>query len=239
MSDGTMSRMTIRNRPAYEARVLLDEQTRPGSIRERRARCDEPHVGDLNTLARSVSTEKGASVPLVDPAGGGTRARVLMLMEEHVPCRSAGTGLVSLHANDPTAGNTMTACERAGLDYADLLLWQVIPWWSRDPGLARRCGRSPSRSEHARLAGPYVVRLLALLPQLEAVVLLGRGTQLAWDRAARSAGVSLAGEVRVMPCPHPSPMAWHMTDRASGRPNRDVTIGVLAEAARRIHRPAH
>lgn len=234
-----MSGMTIRNRPAYEAGLLLDEQTRPGSIRERRARCAEPHVADLNTLARAISAETGASVPLIDPAGGGSGARVLMLLEEHVPCRSAESGLVTLHANDPTAANTMTACQRAGLDYADLLLWQVIPWWSQDPGLARRCGRSPSRSEHARLAGPYVVRLLALLPQLEVVVLLGRGTQLAWDRATRSAEVSLAGEVRVMSCPHPSPMAWHMTDRASGRANREVIVDVLAEAARHIQRSAH
>ncbi len=238
-----MSGMTIRNRPAYEAGLLLDEQTRPGSIRERRARCAEPHVADLNTLARAISAETGASVPLIDPAGGGNGARVLMLLAEHVPCRSAGSGLVSLHANDPTAANTMTACQRAGLGDVDVLLWSVIPWWSQDPGLAHHtpgtCGSSPSRSGHARLAGPYVVRLLALLPQLEAVVLLGRGTQLAWDRAMRSAEPALSGEVRVMSCPHPSPMAWHMTDRISGRANREVTIGVLAEAARHIQRSAH
>ncbi|MBA2694711.1 MAG: hypothetical protein ACR2FV_01730 [Ornithinimicrobium sp.] len=225
--------MAIRNRPAYEAGLVLDEQVRPGSIRGRRARVDEPHVADLNTLAGIISTEVGVSVPLVDPAGGGNRARVLVFLEEHIPCRSAGTGLVSLHANDPTAANTMTACAQAGLEYAQMLLWQVIPWWTGDPGLAGRASGGLPRREQARLAGPYVVRLLGSLPRLEAVVLLGRRTQVAWDQAMRSVEGNTAGELRVMPCPHTSPMAWHMTDRRTGRPHREMTVDVLARAAGR------
>jgi hypothetical protein len=166
-------------------------------------------------------------VPLADPAGGGQRARVLVLLEELIPCRTAGTGLVSLHANDPTAGNTMAAYQRAGLDYGDTLLWHVIPWWTLDPATAGRTGRS--RAEEASRAAPYVARLLDLLPRLQAVVPLGARTQQAWRRALTTADVDVPPHVRVLPAPHTSPMAWNMTGR-DGIPHRELTVAALGEA---------
>lgn len=219
--------MSIRNRPAYEAGLLLDERHRPGSVTERRSRVGEPHVVDLNDLAREVAGATGQQVPLADPAGGGRQARVLVLLEEHIPCRTAGTGLISLHANDPTAGNTMAACQRAGLDYGDTLLWHVIPWWTQDPSTA--CGRRPSRVAEAGTAAPYLARLLDLLPRVQAVVLLGARTQQAWRRALATAGLDLPRHLRVLPAPHTSPMAWNMTGR-DGVPHREQTVTALGEA---------
>ncbi|HKJ11158.1 MAG TPA: hypothetical protein VJ976_02085 [Ornithinimicrobium sp.] len=227
--------MAIRNRPAWQSGHLLDAQTDAG---ERRARTGEVHVRDLSALSRRIENDIGAQVPLPDPAGGGRRASVLLLLEEHVPCRTAGTGILSLHANDPTAGHTLAACSDAELAVEELFFWAVIPWWTQDPALSAS-GRVASRARQAGHAGRWLGPLLSALPELNTVVLLGRSTSTRWEQALAGARAEVPAGLAVLRAPHTSPMTWNMTDRRTGRLNREVVHEVLCEARSTSSRPGH
>jgi hypothetical protein len=107
-----------------------------------------------------------------------------------------------------------------------VLHWYVVPWWVDDPDHLPAGRRRRSRPGEARRAEPYLRRLMALLPGLETVVLLGRQAQLEWD-AAVPAGTA---PVRVLRCPSPSPMSYHAR-AADGRPGREHVHEALLSAA--------
>ncbi len=221
--------VTIWNRPAYEAGLLLDDDHNPGEIARRRRRLEEPHVASLNALARRIAEREGESVPGFDPESGGAQARVLVLLQDPSRVAAHGSRLISRHNNDPTARNTFLASAAAGLAHRDAVHWNVVPWWVQDPGKPRR-----SLGAEARRAQPYLREVVALLPHLDAVVLLGRHAAVAWDRsglAPRDVGVE---PERLVRAPHPSPQAWNNVDRTTGRPHRELLVGALrAVAARR------
>ncbi|PJJ53738.1 uracil DNA glycosylase superfamily protein [Mumia flava] len=221
--------MTILNRGAYDAGLLLDDTYIPGSIAARRARADDPHVAPLNALARDIGERLDEHVPQLDPESGGTKARVLLLQRDPYEVAAIGTRMISRHNNDRTDGNTFAACEEAGLAYADTLHWNVIPWWAQDPAKAVG-GKDRSVAGEARRAAPYLRQTLDLLPNLDTVVLLGNQARTAWARAA-GALPELEDGLRVLACPHPSPRAWSLTNAGTGEKNGEITLRVLREAA--------
>lgn len=218
--------MTVRNSRAFELGRLLDEDAAPGSVRAARERLHEAHVAPLTRLVEEVRAETGEKVPDVDPGCGGVGARVLLLRQDPFCSAEDGCRLVSPYADDATAGNLLRASEAAGLVDADVLHWNVVPWWVDDPDHRPPGRRTRSRPAEARRAEPYLRRLMALLPRLDTVVLLGRQAQQEWD-AAVPAGTTA---VRVLRCPAPSPMSFHAR-AADGRPNRDHVVEALAAAA--------
>jgi hypothetical protein len=53
---------------------------------------------------------------------------VLFLMQD--PSEVATfTGFISQDNNDPTARNSIVACNTAGLDYQTRVHWNIFPWW--------------------------------------------------------------------------------------------------------------
>lgn len=221
--------MPIFNKPAYAAGVLLDDDYCPGSVGARHTRAGEAHVADLNALARDIAAAHEEKVPLFDPDSGGRNAKVLVLLHEPLCGAARGSRMVSRHSNDRTAGNMHLACEDAGLRYQDALHWNVIPWWVQNPDKVVASTRR-SVAEQARRAAPHLAATLALLDELSAVVLVGGDAQRAWDRAVQSGDLTVPAGLRVLRCPHTSPLAWHQT-APDGRLNRDVTIGALRQAA--------
>lgn len=217
--------MTVRNRRALELGRLLDEDS--GAVRAARQRLHEEHVAPLTRLVEGIRAETGEKVPDVDPGCGGVGARVLLLRQDPFCSAEDGRRLVSPYADDATAGNLLRASEAAGLLDADVLHWNVVPWWVDDPDHRPPGRRTRSRSAEARRAEPYLRRLMGLLPRLDTVVLLGRQAQQEWD-AAVPAGT--AG-VRVLRCPATSPMSFHAR-AADGRPNREHVHEALSAAAR-------
>ncbi|WP_158550770.1 uracil-DNA glycosylase family protein [Geodermatophilus sp. TF02-6] len=217
--------MPGRNPLALAEGALLDESLVPGSVAARRARISEPHVADLNALAEEVARVEGRRVPWFDPAGGGAAAPVLLLLQDPSRTAAHGSRLVSRHNNDVTAHHLHRHCTDAGLDVRATVVWNVVPWWVADPAVpaAERVGLVAA----ARRARPHLHRLLDLLPAARVVVLLGRHAQRGWD----DAGIDAGGRA-VLRAPHPSPNAYINTDRATGRPNRELLAETLADAAR-------
>jgi len=216
--------LTIRNRLALESGSILDDDVRPGSIAERRARLTEPHVAPLEGWARAVESTREEAVPSFDPDSGGRSARVLFLRDEPWCKAAEGPRFVSIDTNDPVAHHTGKAYATAGLDRRTTLHWNVVPWWVRNPAKAAG-GRT--LVAQARRARADLRELLQMLEALEVVVLLGRAAEQAWRAADGQAPA-------VLSCPHPSPLAWHQIHRASGLRNGQLTVDTFREVADRL-----
>ena len=216
--------MTIsRNKIAQQNGTILDEQVRPGSIRERTSRLNEPHIRELQDWGREVAQTYAESIPSFDPSSAGENARALFLLQD--PSRIAVQGgFISIDNNDQTAHNCSKAYVAAGLDRNETLHWNVIPWWVHDP---RKKTRGRTLSSEARRARGPLIDLLNKLEKLEVVVLLGRQAQGAWDRA------NIDG-VHVLRCPHPSQQAWNNIDRDSGRLGRELTTETFQQVALKL-----
>lgn len=217
--------MTIRNQLAFESGSILDDDVRPGSCAERRARLTEPHVAPLEGWARTVESTREEAVPSFDPDSGGRSARVLFLREEPWCKAAEGPRFVSIDTNDPAAHNTRKAYAAAGLDRATTLHWNVVPWWVRNPAKTGTGGRT--LAVQARRARADLREFLEMFEALQVVVLLGRAAEQAWRTADGRAS-------EVLSCPHPSPLAWHQTDRTSGLRNGQLTVETFREVAERL-----
>jgi uracil-DNA glycosylase len=185
----------------------------------RRQQLAEPHVAPLGDFVSRLRVRLGRDMPDFDPWDGGTRAKVLFLLE--APGRRAvGSGFISRNNPDGTAKNFFELNRDAGIDRRDTVTWNVVPWYIGD-GQRIRAARSLDISEGTE----SLSELLKLLPELEAIVLLGRKAQRATRLVTR-----LRPDMRVFAAFHPSPL---YVNRAPG--NRDRILGVLHAVAAYIY----
>ncbi|MFF0905411.1 UNVERIFIED_CONTAM: uracil-DNA glycosylase [Kocuria sp. CPCC 205316] len=194
-------------------------------VPDKRARVDEPHVAPLNALVRSWR-HGGRFVPWVDPDGGGTAARVLVLMEAPGPATVAAgdLGFSSEDNPDPTARTFRALREESGLARGDCLRWNVVPWALRDEGGRQR----PPRVEDLVEAGPALRELVGALPELRVVVTFGAPALTGMMRL-----LTVEEPPRLLPVlgvPHPSLRNGHR--RAETRQRILVALRTAAAAAR-------
>jgi hypothetical protein len=157
-----------------------------------------------------------SDVPDFDPTQAGLDARVLILLE--APGRLGatirrGSGFISPDNDDPTAENTWTLMLDAGLDRRWCINWNVVPWYvGTDAKLDR-----PSSADLLD-AAPATRELLAILPNLRVILLLGGVAKAAWS------SLGIAGPPAIA-APHPSPRNLRT------RPHyRDLILNAMQEA---------
>ena len=165
----------------------------PAVVAEKKTRIRDNHVAPLNSLADRIADSVGlphGHVPYVDPDQGGTKARVLVLLDNPSTKAEAGTGsgLLSLDNNDRTARNCREAYERAGVSWSDVVHWNVVPF----PVAGVKNGGS-TPAERARSA-QWTREFVALCPNLEIVLLLGVAARDGWERAGIERLVCRSGE---------------------------------------------
>ena len=129
-------------------------------------------------------------VPWFDPADGGAAARVLYLLEK--PSRGSATaadGPVFVGLDNPTSGSRRMKAlmAEAGVDRRDILIWNAVPWWN---------GKTSVTAAELRDGTAALGELLALLPGLRSVCLVGRKAEAVWARS-QEAGVRAAVPVFV------------------------------------------
>ncbi|MCE6996637.1 uracil-DNA glycosylase [Saccharothrix sp. S26] len=173
-----------------------------------------PHMAKLTEFAQRIATERKADVPLFDPASGGVKSKVLLLLESPGPA-SSGSGFNSPDNDDPTAANVFAAMAEAGLSRRVSLSWNVVPWHLNN--------REPSPAD-LRAAVPYLVELLRMLTELKAVVVLGRPAGTGWTLSGRG------HKLKVFNAPHPSPLHINR-DRANRWPQ---LVEACREAAKAV-----
>jgi uracil-DNA glycosylase len=178
----------------------------PLHLRERIAQVHTAkHVQPLNAwvLGLRERLDDATSVPWFDPASGGVEARILFLLEapgqksvgREASLTKAGSGIISADNDDQTAENGWRLREEAGLNYDDVIHWNIVPWYV---GTASKIA-SPGQSDIER-AMPYLHEALTLLPRLEIVVLMGRKAQAGWSAYERR----YQHELMAIPTWHPS-----------------------------------
>nr|WP_296390120.1 uracil-DNA glycosylase [Williamsia sp.] len=154
-----------------------------GFVADKMRRIREPHVAPINALADEIADTYGlprGHVPYVDPAQGGTNARVLVLLDNPSTKAEAGTGsgLLSLDNNDATAKNCRLAYKQFGVDWKHVVHWNVCPFPT-----ANQSNGSSMASERQRGA-EWTRAIFALCPRVDYVLLLGRAAEDGWRRAA-------------------------------------------------------
>lgn len=169
-------------------------------VAAKRARLEEPHVAPLVKLADEIAATRGlprGAVPYPDPMFGGIHTRALVLLEAPGSATEIGkgSGLLSLENDDATAARAFHAYQAAGLEIARCLHWNLVPWPTAGY-------RTPTGTEQTA-ARPWLPRLLALLPDLRVVVLLGKVAQQGWGPGIATAP-DLVPLVPTLAGPHPS-----------------------------------
>ena len=201
----------------------MDQVDRPKLLADpvaraaRRAALAAPHVAPLAAYAAALRAEAGpaAAVPDFDPWDGGVDAECLFLLEAPGP-RAVASGFISRNNPDETAKNWFELHREAGLARERAVMWNVVPWYIGSGARIR-----PAGTADVNAGLPHLGRLLALLPRLRAVALVGRKAQ----RAAPLVRAAAPG-LRVFAMPHPSPM---FVNTAPG--NRAQILAALREVS--------
>lgn len=132
-----------------------------------------PHIAPLITYSRQITAKLGDSyqIPYCDPCDGGTHAKVLFLLE--APGRKAvGSCFISRNNPDPSAKNMCTLLNTAKIPRTSTILWNIVPWYVGSDAKIRSVKKSDVVA-----ALPFLKELIDLLPNLKAIVLVGRKAQ--------------------------------------------------------------
>ena len=129
-----------------------------------------PHVKPLTDYVAALRANLGEHyhVPDFDPCDGGVHAHVLFLLEAPGP-KAKASGFVSSNNPDPTAKNLWNLIHNAGIARADTLIWNIVPWY-----VGNGQHILPVNSADIQQALPHLKELLALLPVLKMIVLVGK-----------------------------------------------------------------
>ena len=159
----------------------------------RRARIHEVHVRPLTQLVYNIRFERllKADVPYFDPSDGGVNAEVLFVLEAPGP-KAVCSGFVSCDNPDPTAANFKSILAEAEIDRCRIAIWNIVPWYLGENGNIRH-----AKAADLEAGRSYLERLIILLPNLKAVVMVGRRAQ----HATRN--LTMAG-IKRFECAHPS-----------------------------------
>lgn len=143
-----------------------------------------PHVKDLNDWVRMVNYARGGEaageslVPWFDPSGGGTRARILFLLE--APGRKSsttrGSGFILSDNDDSTAANLFTLVTEAGLRRGSFAMANIVPRYLPD-------GSRTDKTRHQDVldASVYINAMLDVFDQLDLVTTMGQHTSRGWE----------------------------------------------------------
>ncbi|WP_395395622.1 uracil-DNA glycosylase [Novosphingobium sp. BL-8A] len=158
--------------------MIVDEPYANDSVQSafRRSLLREPHMLQLTEYVehlRHIYPED--DVPDFDPAGGGTDARVLVLLEKPSFVAGAGSRLISPHNRDPTAKHLWEHMNNNGLARNLFVHWNIVPTWN---------GTMKITAAEERRGAAHLNELLKLLPNVRAAVLCGAKAQRAGQKWA-------------------------------------------------------
>lgn len=157
----------------------------------------ESHISPLTRFVDELRVSAGpdAGIPYFDPWDGGVDAEVLFLLEAP-GAKAIASGFISRNNPDETAKNMFELGVEAGIGRKQSALWNVVPWYIGTGTKIRAA--TPRDLEEGLQPLP---RLLALLPKLRAVVLLGKKAE-----KAVATITSVRPDLKLFLCAHPSPL---------------------------------
>lgn len=147
----------------------------------------------------------GKEVPGFDPGNGNENAKYLFLLEAPGP-KAVESGQISFENPDPSAKEFGKELAAAGISREEIAIWNIVPWYiGNSDGTAIRA----AEGEDLREGMKYLPLLLAAMPKLKCVVLVGG--------VARRAHMFLSRltTVRIVSCHHPSMRVINSNPKAS------------------------
>lgn len=212
-------------------------------LEAKQSRLWEPHVAPINQFVDRIREEIQSGlaaatlagdetpqvfVPYVDPDSGGTRARVLFVLESPAGPAALGSGMLSADNNDETAKNVWRAYEASGMPRTHGLHWNAVPWYVGDG--KKNAGVTPAEVEQGR---QYLLQLLDIAPEIVVVLALGKPAQ----KSILGAATELAArDIHVIKAPHPSPIPAASTKGQSLREVNTAFTEALSIARARLPR---
>lgn len=177
-----------KNEPEDSPRSLRNPAVRAQRI----AMLQQPHIAPLTAYAAKLRSRNMGEVPDFDPLDGGIEARILFLFEKpgQMTSSSEGSGFIRRNNDDPTAEATFEFMRRARIPRKWTLTWNVIPWWN---------GTRKITGGELREGIGYLQELISLLPNLHALVLVGK-------RAAKAIDLLRENDLALLVSAHPSPL---------------------------------
>ncbi|MFP3637849.1 uracil-DNA glycosylase [Paraburkholderia sp. SIMBA_054] len=198
----------------------------PEAIAARRLMLAEPHIAPLAAYVEGLRAKyPDWEFQDFDPLDGGVDADLLFLLEKPGPMTSPtgkrkGSGFISRNNDDPTAQAVFEFMVEAGIARKRTVLWNVIPGWNATIKTTRL---------ELRRGVEELAHLLALLPNVRTVILVGR--------QARSAQPLLeAMNLRVFTSAHPGGQVFRFNpDQWRAIPARWKEAGLVLEADNLTH----
>jgi len=201
----------------------------PEVRKDRLEMLQRPHVAPLTSFVHEIRTERSSQadagdfrpehVPYFDPMDGGVLATALFLAEAPGP-KAVTSGFVSRNNPDQTAKNTFLMQREAGIDRTKTVRWNIVPWYIGD-GQRIRAATARDLLD----GGPYLTRLLRLLPQVKIIILLGRKSQAGWD------AIRPVGSWKVFRSHHLSPSSMNTSQE-----RREHVLATFREVAAAMER---
>lgn len=144
-----------------------------------------PHVAPLREWVEKLRCDfPDDEFPDFDPLGGGVHSDILFVLEKPGPRTSfegGGSGFISVDNDDETAEASRYFLSEVGIRRGRACHWNIIPAWN---------GKIQYVAKDWRLGMPVLLDLVALLPMLKVVVLVGNTAQNAED-ALRARGLAV------------------------------------------------
>lgn len=190
-------------------RTLANKET----VIQRLGMLELSHVKLLTDFVNELRAEGIGDVPYFDPMDGGINATSLFLLEK--PGRKAVlSGFISRNNNDQTAHNTFNFMVQAKIDRRTTCLWNTVPGWN---------GTRKITAIELEHGVSFLHRLIALLPNLAVVVLVGL-------KAQKVAPMLSDGGLTVLKSFHPSPINYATSPQKwSSIPNEWMKIHAVLE----------
>jgi uracil-DNA glycosylase len=169
----------------------------PRERERRRALLTVPHITALTDFVRRLRAARGLrdEVPFFDPLDGGVTASCLFVLEAPGP-NAVASGFVSRDNPDETAKNLLSLCAEAGIPRSRTAIWNIVPWYIGS-GTKIRAAQRADIAEGL----PHLLKLVRMLNNLRAIVLLGQKPHVIGPELARQ-----CPNVRLFKSPHPSPL---------------------------------
>ena len=188
-------------RETFMPRKMIDPEFRNSQESELWAE----HVAPLNSLVQDLRAESPGntgSVPFFAPLHGGTDATILCLMPAPDAANRAedGEDILSTEDDDASAEALATLLAESEIDTKEVVLWHAYPWY-RAEGAA---GRLTGAETNAGLEP--MGRLLRLVPNLRAVILMGKGPEEFWAKLTKKYPQAVT-RITAIPSFSPAPLS--------------------------------
>ena len=186
----------------------------------------EPHIKPLTVFVEKIRIDKGQDycIPYIDPLDGGVTSKVLFVLLAPGP-KAVKSGFISRNNPDSSAKNMFEFLADSGLKRDETILWNIVPWYIGNE--SRNKIRYPVQADIVE-GLPYLESLISLLPNLEAIVLVG---EKAWKVENL---LKKSKKIRIFKSNHPSPQFVNRKPR-----NKSRILEVFRQIRMYIDEPVH